>query len=308
MPVQRNKAIVGQNAFAHEAGIHQDGMLKDRSTYEIMKPEDVGLPKTELVLGKHSGRHALKQRIEDLGYHLDDEQFQTVFDEFKALADRKKVIYDADIEALAETQLQRGGMQAMWTLEAFTCNAGTGTIPMAAVCLWRTDGEMFRDAAMGDGPIDAVFKAIERITGIDVKLQRLSGPQRHRRRGRPGRGGDRGRVQRHDPPRPRRQHRHRRGQRAGVPASRQPHLPKARPRQTSEAKRHGEWRVTILIPSLAGRGWGGFDGLRRPTSSDPKVDSLHRRHHAALPRRMAAPKVVGDAHSLPWAWHRANVQ
>src|SRR5436305_4516592 len=97
--VQRNKAIVGQNAFAHEAGIHQDGMLKKRSTYEIMRPEDVGLSRTELVLGKHSGRHALRQRVRDLGYHLDDAQLQHIFEAFKALADRKKEIYDADVEA-----------------------------------------------------------------------------------------------------------------------------------------------------------------------------------------------------------------
>src|SRR5713226_5009450 len=103
--VQRNKAIVGQNAFAHEAGIHQDGMLKERSTYEIMNPEDVGLPRTELVLGKHSGRHALRQRILELGYHLTDDQLNRLFEEFKKLADKKKEIYDADIEALAETQI-----------------------------------------------------------------------------------------------------------------------------------------------------------------------------------------------------------
>lgn len=167
--VQRNKAIVGQNAFAHEAGIHQDGMLKERSTYEIMKPEDVGIPRTELVLGKHSGRHALKQRVTDLGYHLDDEQFQAVFEEFKKLADRKKLIYDADIEALAETQLH-SGVQQLWTLEAFTCNAGTGTLPSAAVALWHRDGTILRDAAVGDGPVDAVFQTIERITGIEPKL------------------------------------------------------------------------------------------------------------------------------------------
>src|SRR5207244_8290450 len=106
MAVQRNKEIDGQNAFAHEAGIHQDGMLKERSTYEIMKPEDVGISRTELVLGKHSGRHALKQRVTDLGYHLTDEQLNRLFEEFKKLADKKKEIYDADIEALAENQLQ----------------------------------------------------------------------------------------------------------------------------------------------------------------------------------------------------------
>jgi 2-isopropylmalate synthase len=166
--VQRNKAIVGQNAFAHEAGIHQDGMLKERRTYEIMRPEDVGLSRTELVLGKHSGRHALRQRIRDLGYHLDEQQLQAVFDGFKALADRKKVIYDADIEALAEAQIHKG--PALWTLEAVTCNAGSGTIPSAAVCLWHNEGRIVREAALGDGPVDAVFKAIERITGIEVKL------------------------------------------------------------------------------------------------------------------------------------------
>src|SRR5262245_9437685 len=167
--VQRNKAIVGQNAFAHEAGIHQDGMLKERSTYEIMKPEDVGILRTELVLGKHSGRHALRQRVRDLGYHRDEAQLNAVFESFKVLADRKKEIYDADIEALAEAQIHKG--PALWTLEAFTCNAGSGTIPSASVCLWHNEGKIFRDAVVGDGPVDAVFKAIERITGIEVQLK-----------------------------------------------------------------------------------------------------------------------------------------
>jgi 2-isopropylmalate synthase len=167
--VQRNKAIVGQNAFAHEAGIHQDGVLKERRTYEIMRPEDVGLTKNDLVLGKHSGRHALRQRVRDLGFHLTDDQLQKVFDGFKALADRKKVIYDGDIEALAEDALHSG--PAVWALEAVTCNGGSGTIPSAAVCLWHHDGKVLRDAAIGDGPVDAVFTAIERITGVDVVLR-----------------------------------------------------------------------------------------------------------------------------------------
>jgi 2-isopropylmalate synthase len=169
MQVQRNKAIVGQNAFAHEAGIHQDGLLKERSTYEIMNPQDVGLPQTELVLGKHSGRHALRQRIGDLGYHLSEEQLQKVFEGFKVLADRKKLIYDADIEALCEAQMHTG--PAVWTLEAVTCNAGAATIPSAAVCLWHRDGTIVRDASLGDGPVDAVFKCIEKITGVEVKLR-----------------------------------------------------------------------------------------------------------------------------------------
>jgi 2-isopropylmalate synthase len=170
--VQRNKAVVGQNAFAHEAGIHQDGMLKERSTYEIMNPEDVGLARTELVLGKHSGRHALRQRVRDLGYHLDDDQFQKVFEAFKVLADRKKTIYDADIEALAESQIQE--VPHLWTLESFHVSAGSGTAPMAALALKHADGRRLQDAALGDGPVDAVFKAIERITGVEVELRDFS--------------------------------------------------------------------------------------------------------------------------------------
>ncbi len=167
--VQRNKAIVGQNAFAHEAGIHQDGILKERTTYEIMKPDDVGLSETELVLGKHSGRHALRERVIELGYHLDEEQLQRVFESFKVLADRKKVVYDADIEALAEAQIHSGPV--LWTLDSFHTSDGTGTLPMAAVSLVHADGRKVQDAACGDGPVDAIFKTIERITGITVKLR-----------------------------------------------------------------------------------------------------------------------------------------
>jgi 2-isopropylmalate synthase len=167
--VQRNKAIVGQNAFAHESGIHQDGLLKERRTYEIMHPEDVGLSRTELVLGKHSGRHALRQHVQALGYHLDDAQFQRLFDAFKVLADRKKTVYDADIEALVDAELH-GSSAKVWTLEAFSTSAGTGTLPAAVVCLWHQDGTIAKDAAPGDGPIDAVFRTIERITGVQVKL------------------------------------------------------------------------------------------------------------------------------------------
>jgi 2-isopropylmalate synthase len=167
--VQRNKAIVGQNAFAHEAGIHQDGLLKAKATYEIIDPEDVGLGETEFVLGKHSGRHALRQRVVELGYHLTEEQFQKVFEGFKLLADRKKTIYDADVEALCEAQMHAGPV--VWTLEAVTCNAGSATIPSAAVCLWHQGGTIHRQASLGDGPVDAVFKAIERITGIEPKVK-----------------------------------------------------------------------------------------------------------------------------------------
>jgi 2-isopropylmalate synthase len=160
---------VGQNAFAHEAGIHQHGVLKHRETYEIMRPEDVGMTKSELVLGKHSGKHALRDRVQQLGYHLSDEQLQRVFENFKSLADRKKTIYDADIEALVESEIHNGPQ--LWTLHAFTCNAGSGTLPSAVVVLWHREGRILKDAALGDGPVDAVFKAIERITGIDVSLK-----------------------------------------------------------------------------------------------------------------------------------------
>ena len=167
--VQRNKAIVGQNAFAHEAGIHQHGMLMHHSTYEIMRPEDVGFTKTNLVLGKHSGRHALRERVKELGYHLDEEQLNKVFEAFKVLADKKKEVYDADIEALIEGQIHDG--PAVWELVGFHTSAGTGTIPTAAVTMKHQDGRKVQDAACGDGPVDAVFKTIERVTGISVRLK-----------------------------------------------------------------------------------------------------------------------------------------
>ncbi|MEZ6138971.1 MAG: 2-isopropylmalate synthase [Zavarzinella sp.] len=169
MQVQRNKAIVGQNAFAHEAGIHQDGMLKNPSTYEIMKPEDVGITSTELVLGKHSGRHALKQRIQEMGYQVDDQQLQKIFEGFKVLADRKKIIYDADLEALVDNHLHTGTSEA-WTLQNFSCSASFGVPPTAAVTLSHKDGRTVCVPAVGDGPVDAVLKSIQRGTGVELKV------------------------------------------------------------------------------------------------------------------------------------------
>ena len=169
--VQRNKAIVGQNAFAHEAGIHQHGMLTHRETYEIMRPEEVGFAKSQLVLGKHSGRHALKERLVALGYTLDDATVDRVFQDFKVLADKKKDIYDADIEALVvHGQILAQGGRA-WELDALSTTSGTGTLPVASIALRTRDGEQHRDAATGDGPVDAVYRAIEKITGIPVKLR-----------------------------------------------------------------------------------------------------------------------------------------
>lgn len=164
--VQRNKAIVGRNAFAHEAGIHQDGMLKERSTYEIMRPEDVGFAKTDLVLGKHSGRAALADRIKALGFHLTGEQLQTVFEQFKQLADKKKDIYDGDIAALCE--LQFDDVLQTWSLESYHIECGSGVKPTVTLKLSHGDDIFSETMTCGDGPIDAIFLAIEKITGVTV--------------------------------------------------------------------------------------------------------------------------------------------
>jgi 2-isopropylmalate synthase len=172
LSVQRNKAIVGRNAFAHESGIHQDGMLKERSTYEIMRPEEVGVPKTDLVLGKHSGRHALRDRVVEMGYHLNDSQLETVFHDFKALADKKKEVFDEDLAVLIEKHIQ--DVTPVWSLVSLHTTAGTGLLPTATVCIRRPDGELVQDAAIGDGPVDAIFKAVERVTGIAANLKDFS--------------------------------------------------------------------------------------------------------------------------------------
>ena len=168
MKVQRNKAIVGQNAFAHEAGIHQHGMLQNRSTYEIMTPADVGFIGTNLVLGKHSGRHAFRDRVASLGYTLDNATFQKVFDDFITLADKKKDIYDADLVALIEKQTHQ--IPEKWKLTAFHVFGGTGTIPTATVELQHEGGGKTQDASTGDGPVDAIFRCLERMTGITARL------------------------------------------------------------------------------------------------------------------------------------------
>ncbi len=165
--VQRNKAIVGRNAFAHEAGIHQDGMLKERTTYEIMRPEDVGFSKTDLVLGKHSGRAALADRARALGYRLTGQQLQSVFEEFKVLADKKKEVYDGDILALIEQQLSDVPHE-QWTLVSFEANCSSVGAPHVRVTLRHGDKELTEEMSQGDGPIDATFWAIEKMTGIQL--------------------------------------------------------------------------------------------------------------------------------------------
>ncbi len=168
--VQRNKAIVGRNAFAHEAGIHQDGMLKEPTTYEIMRPEDVGFTKTDLVLGKHSGRAALADRAKTLGFHLSGEQLQTVFEKFKDLADKKKEIYDGDIVALIEDQIH-DLQDETWTLVSFATTSATDATPFVRLTLRCGEETITEEFSGGDGPIDAAFSAAEKITGIKSVLR-----------------------------------------------------------------------------------------------------------------------------------------
>ncbi len=168
LKVQRNKAIVGMNAFAHEAGIHQDGVIKEKSTYEIMKPEDVGIDTSTLVLGKHSGRHGLEERLKELGYSLTKEQIDEIFEAFKKLADKKKEVFDEDIRAIVEDKYKL--IPQVYELISLQVVAGNAASPTATIKLIK-NGEEFEDAAMGDGPVDAVFKALERITYIRGKLK-----------------------------------------------------------------------------------------------------------------------------------------
>ena len=157
------KAIVGTNAFAHESGIHQQGVLSKAETYEIMAPESVGMKKTELILGKHSGQHALENRLRDLGYDLDSAQASEVFEAFKALADRKKRITDRDIVALAESRVASHGADGKgWKLDSFVVNSGNHLSATAQIKLVK-DGKFAQEAAIGSGPIYAAFQAIEKI-------------------------------------------------------------------------------------------------------------------------------------------------
>ena len=176
MPIPRNKAVVGENAFAHESGIHQHGMLKHYSTYEILRPEDVGLSRSHLVLGKHSGRHAFRERVEALGFELDELEFNRVFEEFKALADKKKELFDGDIEALVLRA--EGSAAGPWRLLELTTHSSGGaeagsSEARALVRLEHSDGRQAGCTAVGDGPVDAAFKAIEAATGIAVVLRKF---------------------------------------------------------------------------------------------------------------------------------------
>ena len=167
--VQPNKAIVGDNAFAHEAGIHQDGMLKDRNTYEIMTPQTVGFPKTKIVLGKHSGKHGLKARLSELGYTLTEKQLNEVYQPFIALADKKKEIFDDDLRFIMGDKLADVHSD-QYELEYIHVTMGTNLIPTATVKI-RKGKEDFQESAVGDGAVDACFKSIERALGNKLNLE-----------------------------------------------------------------------------------------------------------------------------------------
>jgi len=171
MPIPRNKAVVGENAFAHEAGIHQHGMMSHPSTYEILRPEDVGLSRSHLVLGKHSGRHAFRERVAALGFELDELELNRVFEDFKALADKKKELFDGDIEALVLRA--EGSAAGPWQLTALSTETKSGDTAHAVVRLTHADGRSVERSASGDGPVDAAFKAIEAATGIAVVLRKF---------------------------------------------------------------------------------------------------------------------------------------
>lgn len=173
MIVQPNKAIVGVNAFAHESGIHQDGMLKEKTTFEIMTPESIGLKESRLVLGKLSGRHAFKARLQEMGYELNDEELNRAFIIFKGMADKKREITDSDLEALVSDELQT--IKETYRLEKVQIVCGTpGITPVATVSLKNQAGEIIENTESGDGPIDAIGKAIETIVGIPLKLVEFS--------------------------------------------------------------------------------------------------------------------------------------
>jgi 2-isopropylmalate synthase len=169
MHVPRNKAIVGENAFAHEAGIHQHGMLQHASTYEIMRPEDVGLSRSNLVLGKHSGRHAFRDRVRELGFELDEFETNRAFQSFKKLADRKKDVYDSDIEAIILNV--DSSSTGPWLLQSLAVTTTTDQPAEAQVVLLAEDGAEYEGTACGDGPVAAAFQALEQVTGVRLSLK-----------------------------------------------------------------------------------------------------------------------------------------
>ena len=167
IPVQPNKAIVGANAFAHESGIHQDGLLKERTTYEIMRPESIGLVKTNLVLGKHSGRHAFRDRLKQMGYDLSDEDVNKAFERFKHVADQKKEVFDEDLEAIVSDEMQQ--IREVYVLLHLSAQSGTDLKPTATVEM-QVNGKTVKQTGTGDGPVDAVYRTIALMTGTKSRL------------------------------------------------------------------------------------------------------------------------------------------
>jgi len=167
MVVQPNKAIVGANAFAHESGIHQDGLLKDKRTYEIMTPESVGIPTHKLVLGKHSGRHAFRDKLEQMGYHLTEDELNKAFARFKRLADQKKEVYEEDIDAIIAEEIYR--IPEKYILKYLHVESGLDITPQAEVEI-EMDGKVVRDRSTGDGPVDATYRAIKDLTRTRSRL------------------------------------------------------------------------------------------------------------------------------------------
>jgi len=167
IPVQPNKAIVGRNAFAHESGIHQDGVLKKRITYEIIKPQDVGFSGSRLVLGKHSGRHAFSARLAALGYKLSEAKVNAAFEKFKVLADKKKEVFDEDLASIVESDVM--SVPEVYHLEYFHVTSGSETVPSATVRLKRNSAIVSRSST-GDGPVDACYKAVDKIVGVKGRL------------------------------------------------------------------------------------------------------------------------------------------
>jgi len=171
MPVQANKAIVGANAFAHSSGVHQDGILKDRATYEIMRPEDLGITEHEMVLTARSGRHALKDKMGKLGYDLNEDEFEKVYGNFLAVADKKKRVYDDDVDVIVqEVIFAHMAGEKLYGLESYRVRTGNGETPEATVRL-RREEVLMEASSEGDGPIDAIFKAIDKVVGAFHKLE-----------------------------------------------------------------------------------------------------------------------------------------
>ncbi len=252
-------------------------MLKERTTYEIMRPEDVGLSKTDLVLGKHSGRAALADRAKALGYQLSAEQLQTVFEQFKDLADKKKEVYDADLAALIDEQMR--DTPDMWAIDNYRLITISGTVPSVRLSLKRGDEVVTVDVNAGDGPFDALFWAIEQITGINVVCRNFNVHSVTRRQGRPGRSDRRSRTRRPFIPRPRRLHRQHPGQRQGLSECDQSHHRHRRPAHGADQ--------SVRKPRTAGHG----SGYKRQPIENPAGDGSQQ--HVA--GRQPGPEHMGSA-------------